>query len=76
MAGALSNLEGKSNCQTDITAEKVVALETKTGIGNYGVMREVEQLTNPDSGVYCYLEALAADRPDDLYLWSIPAGIS
>jgi hypothetical protein len=38
-------------------------------------MREAAGLVDPDTGVYCYIEAKASGRPDDLYLWSIPAGI-
>lgn len=76
MQGVLSDMGGKSNCQADIAAKKVVALEAKIGVGTYAVVRQAENLIDPDTGVYCYLEALASDRPDDLYLWSLPQGIA
>jgi hypothetical protein len=76
MQGVLSDMGGKSNCQADIAAKKIVALEAKIGVGTYAVVRQAENLIDPDTGVYCYLEALASDRPDDLYLWSLPQGIA
>ena len=48
----------------------------RNGLGNYEVMRGAGELVDPDAGEYCYLQATADGRPDDMYLWSIPAGIS
>ncbi|WWD17193.1 hypothetical protein CI109_101631 [Kwoniella shandongensis] len=76
MQGVLSTLSGKSNCGNDLSNGVLVAKEAKIGIGNYEVMRVAEGLKNEDQGVYCYLQALREERPDDLYLWQLPCGIS
>lgn len=73
----LSDMSKKDKCGEDLkagTSKGGMALEAKNGIGNYQLMRGAEALINPDSGAYCYLEAVTSDRPDDLYLWSVPAG--
>jgi hypothetical protein len=39
-------------------------------------MRRAAAITDPDTGKYCYLQAITDASPDDLYLWSLPAGVS
>lgn len=65
----------RSNCAADLANKTPIAMTTKAGIGNYEVIRRASALTDPMTGKYCYLQAVMDDRPDDLYLWSIPAGI-
>ena len=75
----LSDLTSKKNCGTDLSKPRAslgVGGKFKAGVGNYQVMREAAQLKNPSTGSYCYLEALASETPDDLYLWSLPSGVS
>lgn len=67
-------LRDKANCGNDLADGKPVAGSASRGLGNYGVLRTAAALINPESGSYCYLEAVADARPDDLYLWSLPAG--
>ncbi|KIR33918.1 hypothetical protein I352_04004 [Cryptococcus deuterogattii MMRL2647] len=76
MYGVMTALTSKSNCASDISKNVPVAVKTKWGVGNYRVMREAESLVNEDTGVFCYIEAVASKRPDDLYLWGLPGGIS
>lgn len=76
MSGVMTALTSKSNCASDISKNVPVAIKTKWGVGNYQVMREAESLINKDTGVFCYIEAVASERPDDLYLWGLPGGIS
>ncbi|OCF33018.1 hypothetical protein I316_05356 [Kwoniella heveanensis BCC8398] len=76
MSDVMSTFSTKANCGTDLSAKKVVALEAKNGIGNYGVMREAEGLVDESTGKYCYIEAVASGRPDDLYLWGLASEIS
>lgn len=76
MSGVMTALTSKSNCASDISKNVPVAIKTKWGVGNYRVMREAESLVNKDTGVFCYIEAVASERPDDLYLWGLPGGIS
>ncbi|KAK1924318.1 hypothetical protein DB88DRAFT_546339 [Papiliotrema laurentii] len=73
-AGVLSALDAKGNCAGDLAQAKAVALDAQLGVGNYKLIREASTITNPDTGKYCYLEALASTAPDDLYLWSLPSG--
>lgn len=77
MFNALSEIGSKVNCASDLSTKSAnaVATEAKTGIGNYKLMREAATITDPDTGVFCYLEALSSTKPDDLYLWSLAAGI-
>ncbi|KAK8864500.1 hypothetical protein IAR55_001750 [Kwoniella newhampshirensis] len=78
MTGVMSSLISKSNCGIDLNSGVNVAKEAKLGIGNYEVMRVAESLKDETdgNGVYCYLQALKEERPDDLYLWQLPGGIS
>jgi hypothetical protein len=66
----------KKHCAVDLKERDPTALEIRNGLGNYEVMRQAGELVDPDMGHYCYLEAVADGRPDDMYLWSLPAGIS
>lgn len=66
----------KKHCAADLKERNPTAIEIRNGLGNYEVMRQAGRLVDPDKGHYCYLEAVAAGRPDDMYLWSLPAGIS
>ena len=77
-SGVLSAIGTKANCAVDLSVKtgNAVAEETRTAVGNYRLVREASAITDPDTGVYCYLEAVASDRPDDLYLWSLPSGIA
>lgn len=64
-----------SGCQADLN-KRSAAVDARLGLGSAGLMRRAAGLRNPDNGKWCYLEAVASTRPDDLYLWSLPAGIS
>ncbi|ODN94197.1 hypothetical protein L198_05048 [Cryptococcus wingfieldii CBS 7118] len=76
MEGVMTALTSKSNCASDISSNLAVVKKTKLGVGNYKVMKEAEALVDTDTGSYCYLEAIASEKPDDLYLWGLPGGIS
>lgn len=67
--------EKSSGCTADLS-KRSAAADARVGLGSAGLMRKAAGLRNPGSGKWCYLEALASDRPDDLYLWSLPAGIA
>lgn len=69
----LKQLVDKSNCGSDM-ATKAVIKAARRGISNYAVMRTASSLLDPKTGRYCYLQAVASDKPDDLYLWMIPSG--
>ncbi|KAL7421850.1 hypothetical protein Q5752_003621 [Cryptotrichosporon argae] len=70
-----AELADKANCKADLaSAAGGAAREAQTGLGNYEVMRQAGALTDPDTGVFCYLEAEASDGPDDLYLWHLASG--
>ncbi|KAL1411413.1 hypothetical protein Q8F55_002369 [Vanrija albida] len=70
----LTAFADRANCGNDLSGGKAVAKQAQTGIGNYALMRTASGLINPSTGVYCYLEALANVKPDDMYLWMLPAG--
>ncbi|WVQ72629.1 hypothetical protein IAR50_002188 [Cryptococcus sp. DSM 104548] len=76
MSGVMTALKSKSNCASDISSNLAIVKKTKLGVGNYKVMKEAEALVNEETGAYCYLEAIASEKPDDLYLWGLPGGIS
>lgn len=70
-------ISAKANCAAELggsTSAKAVAKQAQRGLGNYQVMRTASSFVNPKTGRYCYIEALASDRPDDLYLWMLAAG--
>jgi len=75
-AGLETSFGEKKHCVADLKARNPSAVEVRNGLGNYEVMRGAGELVDPDAGEYCYLQATADGRPDDMYLWSIPAGIS
>jgi hypothetical protein len=74
--GLETSFTEKKNCAADLKARNPSAIEVRNGLGNYEVMRKAGELVDPDQGEYCYLQAAAAGRPDDMYLWALPAGIS
>lgn len=75
--GVLSALNSKGNCAYDLSqgTSSSIAREAQAGMGNYALMRKAAGITDPDTGKYCYLQAVASTTPDDLYLWSIPSGV-
>ncbi|ORY32781.1 hypothetical protein BCR39DRAFT_521504 [Naematelia encephala] len=77
MDSLVGELGNKGQCGSDLAKTPIdpVAEETRVGLGNYKVMREAAGLVSQESGKYCYLEAVSNQTPDDLYLWSVPAGI-
>lgn len=78
-SGVYTALSAKANCAADMPktgATQAVAKDIKTGVGNYQLMRQAAAITDPDTGKYCYLQAITNSSPDDLYLWSLPAGVS
>lgn len=84
MRDAYTKTGDKGACGGDLTqtqnqskkAAGGAAVEARTGLGNYALMRVAASLKDPDEGVYCYLQAVESERPDDLYLWSLAAGIA
>jgi hypothetical protein len=75
LADAAREMAEKGRCDADLRARVPSALEAQSGLGNAGVMRGAAGLRDPDTGAWCYLEAVASSRPDDLYLWALPSGI-
>lgn len=75
-AGLETSFGEKKHCAADLRDRNPSAIEVKNGLGDYEVMRRAGELVDPDRGEYCYLQATADGRPDDMYLWSLPAGIS
>jgi hypothetical protein len=67
--------EKNTGCTADLT-KRGSAVDARMGLGSAGMMRKAAGLRNPDTGSWCYLEAVASERPDDLYLWSLPTGIA
>lgn len=80
MHDAYDKMGDKNACGADLgnkgKAGVAAAKDAKTGLGNAGLMRIAAGLRDPDTGSWCYLQALDGDRPDDLYLWALPAGIA
>ncbi|OCF60732.1 hypothetical protein L486_00371 [Kwoniella mangroviensis CBS 10435] len=70
-----SSLSSNKNCGTDLSNKNQVVKDTDIAIGNYQLIKEASKLTDKETGVYCYIESMAATRPDDAYLWSLPSGI-
>jgi hypothetical protein len=75
-SGLSESFKEKKHCSSDLKNRNPTALDVSIGLGNYEVVREAAGLIDPDEGEYCYLKAMADGRPDDMYLWSIPAGIA
>ena len=73
MAGVATDLSAKGNCGTDIRNKVAVGVDIWRGVGNDAVMRAAAGLEDAQ-GRYCYLDAVTRSGPDDLYLWSLPAG--
>jgi hypothetical protein len=52
----------------------MVRYVSMTGFQYYDLMQEAACLVDRQTGTYCYLEAMADQRPDDAYLWMLPGG--
>ncbi|CAK9781142.1 hypothetical protein CC85DRAFT_282482 [Cutaneotrichosporon oleaginosum] len=73
-AGYAEAVKERAHCGNDLNNGIPVARQARRGLGNYAAVRTAVGLVNPDSGSYCYLEAVATERPDDAYLWQLPMG--
>ncbi|ORX35798.1 hypothetical protein BD324DRAFT_80651 [Kockovaella imperatae] len=72
----LSDLSSDSHCGNDLKDARVLAVEFADGLANYNLMRKAAGLVSEETiGSHCYLEAITATSADDLYFWSLPAGI-
>ncbi|GMK55232.1 hypothetical protein CspeluHIS016_0202880 [Cutaneotrichosporon spelunceum] len=67
-------VKDRTNCGSDLSRGMPVARQARRGLSNYAAVRTAVGLVNPDTGSYCYLEAVASERPDDAYLWQLPMG--
>jgi len=74
MNGIGKDMWKSGNCGNDLEGGNVVVEEAEVGVGNYEVLRKASAVVDGD-GRFCYLKAVEDERPDDLYLWSLPAGI-
>ncbi|WVW84023.1 hypothetical protein I302_106051 [Kwoniella bestiolae CBS 10118] len=70
-----SSLASNKNCGTDLQNKNQVVKDTKVAIGNYKLLKDLSGLVDEDTGVYCYLQGVRGERPDDAYLWSLGGGI-
>jgi hypothetical protein len=58
MSSVLTGMKGKGKCDSDLAEGKAVAEEMEVGVGNYGVVKEMGGLTDPDTGVSAILKQL------------------
>ncbi|KAF8489761.1 hypothetical protein JB92DRAFT_1357671 [Gautieria morchelliformis] len=72
MASYLSQLN--SVCKSDLNAENPVVLQAQIGFQSYTAMRTAACLTDPTNNAFCYIDALAATTPADLYFYGLPLG--
>lgn len=72
MTNYLSQLN--SLCKSDITAENPVVLQAQIGFQSYTAMRTAACLPDPSTNAYCYIDAVAASPPADIYFYALPLG--
>jgi hypothetical protein len=72
MSSYLSQLN--SVCKNDLAAENPVVLQAQIGFQSYTAMRTAACLPDPTTNAFCYIDALAATTPADLYFFGLPLG--
>ncbi|KIJ36352.1 hypothetical protein M422DRAFT_782267 [Sphaerobolus stellatus SS14] len=72
MSSFLSQLQ--DICATDLSNQNPVAVQAQIGFQSYTAMRTAACLEDVSSQRYCYVEALAASTPQDVYFWALPLG--
>jgi len=55
-------------------ADFLLLVHSFSGFQTFGMMKKASALVSPDSGAYCYVEALASHQPADLFLWNLYTG--
>lgn len=65
-----------SACKEDLKAGNALAIAALVGFSNYALYRDAGCIINPRTNAYCYIEALAAPAPNDVYMYSLPLGIN
>ena len=69
-----SSLE--SQCATEVTQRNSFVLNTLDGLKLYGLSRQAGCQSNPDTNVYCYIQAATQPDPSDLYFYQVQYGLS
>jgi hypothetical protein len=65
----------KTQCATDLSQRNTFVLNTLHGLELFPVSRQAGCLSNPDSNVYCYVQAAAQPKASDIYFYQVLFGL-
>ncbi|KAI0027884.1 hypothetical protein K488DRAFT_21456, partial [Vararia minispora EC-137] len=66
----------RTECAQDLSDQNAMIVQSLQSLQLYDLLRQAACLADANTGAYCYVEAAASSNPFDLYLYSLPFGIS
>jgi len=70
-----SELQKDTVCGIDLSSRNAVVLEALNGFMNYQFLRQAGCLINQRTNSYCFVDAVAAFPPSDIYYYNLALGI-
>lgn len=65
----------KTQCATELSQRNPFVINTLDGLDLFALSRQAGCLSNPDTDVYCYVQAAAQKNASDLYLYQVLFGL-
>ena len=65
----------KSQCSTELSQRNALVANTLNGLNLFSVSRQAGCLSNPDTNVYCYVQAAAQPSASDIYFYQVTFGL-
>lgn len=65
----------KTQCSTEMSQRNPLVMNTLYGLELFAVSRQAGCLSNPDTNVYCYLQAATQVNASDLYFYQVLFGL-
>ena len=64
-----------TQCTDELTGKNSLVVNTLTALQAFEVMHDAACLEDPTTDTYCYLNAVRASKPSDLYYYNLPLGV-
>lgn len=76
MSTLATSLRSSQNCQQDLSLSNPMVEQAYAGLSAYDTLYHAACLTNPDSGNYCFADAVTnASAPTSSYIYYLPLGL-
>lgn len=65
----------KTQCATELSQRNLFVVNTLDGLDLFTLSRQAGCLSNPDTNVYCYVQAAAQPSASDIYFYQVLFGL-